>query len=70
MDQVEGVKGEYDWILTPGENLFGSGRWEVAEFDPRVAVKTNAFVYGIRGKRYDVEDVEGKGPREEGIVPV
>lgn len=48
LDKSEGIKGEFDWLLTPGENVFGSEKWEVAEFDPRVAVKTNWGIYGIR----------------------
>lgn len=48
LDQSEGVKGEFDWLITPGENVFASEKWEVAEFDPRVAVKTNWGVWGIR----------------------
>ena len=48
LDKAEGIKGEFDWLLTPGENTFGSEKWEVAEFDPRVAVKTNWGIWGIR----------------------
>lgn len=48
LDKAEGIKGEFDWLLTPGENVFGSEKWEVAEFDPRVAVKTNWGIWGIR----------------------
>ncbi|KAB5596529.1 Mss51-mRNA processing-like protein [Ceratobasidium theobromae] len=55
LDGVEGVAGEFDWIVTPGENPFGSEKWEVADFDPRVMVKTNWGVWGIRGKRRDVD---------------
>ncbi|KAI5477783.1 mRNA processing-related protein [Pseudohyphozyma bogoriensis] len=58
LDRSEGIKGEFDWLLTPGENVFGSEKWEVAEFDPRVAVKTNWGLYGIRGKRYEVRHDE------------
>ncbi|GAA5916151.1 hypothetical protein JCM6882_005398, partial [Rhodosporidiobolus microsporus] len=60
---AEGIRGEFDWLLTPGENVFASEKWEVAEFDPRVAVKTNWGVWGIRGKRYEVR---GAVPEEEG----
>ncbi|GAA5822625.1 hypothetical protein JCM11251_004322 [Rhodosporidiobolus azoricus] len=62
LDKAEGIKGEFDWLLTPGENVFASEKWEVAEFDPRVAVKTNWGVWGIRGKRYEVR---GATPAEE-----
>jgi splicing suppressor protein 51 len=44
------VAGEFEWVVTPGENAFGSEKWEVADFDPRVMVKTNWGVWGIRGK--------------------
>ncbi|OSX65105.1 hypothetical protein POSPLADRAFT_1065081 [Postia placenta MAD-698-R-SB12] len=50
------VAGEFDWVITPGPNAFGSDKWEVADFDPRVMVKTNWGVWGIRGKRRDVRD--------------
>ncbi|KLO05961.1 hypothetical protein SCHPADRAFT_883238 [Schizopora paradoxa] len=49
-----GVAGEFDWVVTPGENAFGSEKWEVADFDPRVMVKTNWGIWGIRGKRRDI----------------
>ncbi|KAG8722935.1 translational activator for mitochondrial COX1 [Ceratobasidium sp. 394] len=55
LENVDGVAGEFDWIVTPGENPFGSEKWEVADFDPRVMVKTNWGVWGIRGKRRDVD---------------
>lgn len=48
LEGSEAIKGEFDWLLTPGENVFGSQKWEVAEFDPRVAVKTNWGIWGIR----------------------
>lgn len=48
LDRAEGIAGEFDWLLTPGENVFASEKWEVAEFDPRVAVKTNWGIWGIR----------------------
>ncbi|OCH85304.1 hypothetical protein OBBRIDRAFT_891245 [Obba rivulosa] len=50
------VAGEFDWVITPGPNSFGSEKWEVADFDPRVMVKTNWGVWGIRGKRRDVQE--------------
>jgi splicing suppressor protein 51 len=51
---IEGVTDEFELILTPGQNAFGSRKWEIAEWDPRVAVKTNWGIWGIRGKRYEV----------------
>ncbi|KAI0780773.1 zinc-finger of mitochondrial splicing suppressor 51-domain-containing protein [Trametes elegans] len=50
------VAGEFDWVITPGPNAFGSEKWEVADFDPRVMVKTNWGVWGIRGKRRDIRE--------------
>jgi len=57
LDGVEGVSGEFDWIITPGPNPFGSEKWEVADFDPRVMVKINWGIWGIRGKRREVRDM-------------
>lgn len=54
LDEVDGVKGEYDIILEPGENGFASLKWEAGDFDPRVLVRVNWGVWGIRGKRYEV----------------
>lgn len=56
-ERGNGVKGEFDWVLTPGINPFGSEKWEVADFDPRVMVKVNWGVWGIRGKRREIEEV-------------
>jgi len=57
MSLAPGVAGEFDWVITPGENAFGSEKWEVADFDPRVMVKTNWGIWGIRGKRRDVREL-------------
>lgn len=59
LEDVPGVSGEFDWVVTPGANPFGSEKWEVADFDPRVMVKTNWGVWGIRGKRREVQREEG-----------
>lgn len=58
LGQAEGVAGEFDWIITPGENPFGSEKWEVADFDPRVMVKSNWGIWGIRGKRRDIRELD------------
>ncbi|KAI1794514.1 zinc-finger of mitochondrial splicing suppressor 51-domain-containing protein [Ganoderma leucocontextum] len=50
------VAGEFDWVITPGPNEFLSEKWEVADFDPRVMVKTNWGIWGIRGKRREVRE--------------
>lgn len=55
------VAGEFEWIITPGPNTFGSEKWEVADFDPRVMVKTNWGVWGIRGKSRDVQEISSFG---------
>lgn len=54
LETAPGVAGEFDWVLTPGPNEFGSMKWEVADFDPRVMVRSNWGIWGIRGKRTDV----------------
>lgn len=53
-ETVEGIKGEFEWLIPPGENVFGSQEWNVADFDPRVAIKTNWGIWAVRGKRYDL----------------
>lgn len=55
LDGAEGVAGEFDWIITPGKNEFGSEKWEVADFDLRIMVKLNWGVWGIRGKTKEVQ---------------
>ncbi|KII88679.1 hypothetical protein PLICRDRAFT_110532 [Plicaturopsis crispa FD-325 SS-3] len=55
------VAGEFDWVITPGPNAFGSEKWEVADFDPRVMVKTNWGIWGIRGKTREVRKKGGFG---------
>lgn len=54
-ESVEGIRGEFEWLITPGENVFGSLSWSVADFDTRVAVRANWGVWAVRGKRYDLE---------------
>lgn len=54
-ESVEGIRGEFEWLITPGENVFGSLSWAIADFDPRVAVKANWGVWAVRGKRYDLQ---------------
>ncbi|ORY22017.1 putative nuclear encoded protein required for translation of COX1 mRNA [Naematelia encephala] len=54
IDPIEGVTDEFELVLTPGKNPFGSEKWEIAEWDVRVAVKANWGVWGIRGKKYEV----------------
>ncbi|KAF8654089.1 hypothetical protein AX16_003622 [Volvariella volvacea WC 439] len=54
LSKAPGVAGEFEWVITPGPNSFGSEKWEVADFDPRVMVKTNWGIWGIRGKSREV----------------
>ncbi|CCF52404.1 hypothetical protein NDA11_007184 [Ustilago hordei] len=58
-ESVDGVRGEFDWLITPGENVFASQQWAVADFDPRVAVKANWGIWAVRGKRYDIQGPTG-----------
>jgi splicing suppressor protein 51 len=58
--RIHGVTDEFELVLTPGRNLFGSEKWEIAEWDVRVGVKTNWGIWGIRGKKYEVVDGEGR----------
>ncbi|CAO1625490.1 unnamed protein product [Sympodiomycopsis kandeliae] len=53
-ETVQGIKNEFEWLITPGENVFSSLSWVIADFDPRVAVKSNWGIWAVRGKRYDL----------------
>lgn len=61
LNSAPGVAGEFDWVITPGPNTFGSEKWEIADFDPRVMVKTNWGVWGIKGKTREVRERGGFG---------
>jgi len=50
------VAGQFEWVITPGPNTFGSEKWEVADFDPRVMVKTNWGIWCIKGKGRDIRE--------------
>jgi len=56
LSTAPGVAGEFEWVITPGPNAFGSEKWEVADFDPRVMVKTNWGIWGIRGKSREIQE--------------
>ena len=56
LSSAQGVAGEFEWVITPGPNTFGSERWEIADFDPRVMVKTNWGIWAIRGKSRDIQE--------------
>ncbi|CEH16124.1 hypothetical protein CBOM_05995 [Ceraceosorus bombacis] len=53
-ESIEGVMGEFEWLITPGENTFASQQWVIADFDPRVAVKANWGIWAVRGKTYNI----------------
>ncbi|TFK55168.1 hypothetical protein OE88DRAFT_1674826 [Heliocybe sulcata] len=56
LSTAPGVAGEFDWVVTPGPNAFGSEKWEVNDFDPRVMLKLNWGIWGIRGQRRDIRE--------------
>ncbi|KIK63607.1 hypothetical protein GYMLUDRAFT_71746 [Collybiopsis luxurians FD-317 M1] len=56
LSTAPGVAGEFEWVITPGPNPFGSEKWEVADFDPRITVKTNWGIWAIRGKSRDIQE--------------
>ncbi|CAJ0645707.1 13139_t:CDS:2 [Entrophospora sp. SA101] len=61
---------EFDLLLEPGENIYKSLRREINPLDVREGIYTNWGIFGIRGKRYDVnvygdEDTELVGEEEE-----
>ncbi|KAK2467029.1 hypothetical protein APHAL10511_001287 [Amanita phalloides] len=56
LSSAPGVAGEFEWVITPGPNTFGSEKWEIADFDPRVMVKTNWGIWAIRGKSRDIQE--------------
>lgn len=56
LSKAPDVAGEFEWVITPGPNAFGSEKWEIADFDPRVMVKTNWGIWAIRGKSRDVQE--------------
>ncbi|ODV91708.1 hypothetical protein CANCADRAFT_18691, partial [Tortispora caseinolytica NRRL Y-17796] len=41
-----------DVLLTPGDNVFGSTRWEVNYVNTSEVYQVNQKIFGIRGKRY------------------
>ncbi|MCO5611363.1 hypothetical protein L7F22_065616 [Adiantum nelumboides] len=71
-ESVDGIQGEFEWLVNPGENVFASQQWAVADFDPRVAVKANWGLWAVRGKRYDIEGPKlwggWRGNEEEGSM--
>ncbi|KAJ1964828.1 translational activator for mitochondrial COX1 [Dispira parvispora] len=50
----EDYKDTFDWIMKPGENVFRSLKKEVNLLDLTETSQANQFIYGIRGKKYEV----------------
>lgn len=59
LDGAPAVANEFEWVIHPGENPFRSEKWEVADFDPRVMVKTNWGIWAIRGKGREIRTYHG-----------
>ncbi|CAI6336567.1 unnamed protein product [Periconia digitata] len=49
---------EMDMLLTPGENIFRSLRWDMNDLDPHDVTCSNWGVYAFRGKRYETTKKE------------
>ncbi|KAK9468043.1 hypothetical protein V1512DRAFT_260637 [Lipomyces arxii] len=43
---------ELDVLMTPGQNVFYSTKWEINDLKPEEPYQMNQQVFGIRGKRY------------------
>ncbi|KAJ7724076.1 zinc-finger of mitochondrial splicing suppressor 51-domain-containing protein [Mycena maculata] len=54
LSEAPDVAGQFEWVVTPGPNTFGSEKWEIADFDPRVMIKANWGIWAIRGRSKDV----------------
>lgn len=58
------VRGEYDLLMKPGENLFRSLRWDINDLDPSDISCANWGVWAFRGKRYETMT------RDDGVITV
>ncbi|KAF7322572.1 zf-Mss51 domain-containing protein [Mycena chlorophos] len=54
LSEAPDVAGRFEWVVTPGPNPFGSEKWEIADFDPRVMIKANWGIWAIRGRSKDI----------------
>ncbi|KAJ7632178.1 hypothetical protein FB45DRAFT_911730 [Roridomyces roridus] len=54
LSEAPDVAGKFEWVVTPGPNTFGSEKWEIADFDPRVMIKANWGIWAIRGRSKDI----------------
>ncbi|KAJ7090284.1 zinc-finger of mitochondrial splicing suppressor 51-domain-containing protein [Mycena belliarum] len=55
LSEAPDVAGQFEWVITPGPNTFGSEKWEIADFDPRVMIKANWGIWAIRGRSKDIQ---------------
>ncbi|KAJ7093239.1 zinc-finger of mitochondrial splicing suppressor 51-domain-containing protein [Mycena epipterygia] len=56
LSEAPDVAGQFEWVVTPGPNTFGSEKWEIADFDPRVMIKANWGIWAIRGRSKDIQE--------------
>jgi splicing suppressor protein 51 len=56
LSEAPDVAGQFEWVITPGPNTFGSEKWEIADFDPRVMIKANWGIWAIRGRSKDIQE--------------
>ncbi|CAK5264702.1 unnamed protein product [Mycena citricolor] len=56
LSEAPDVAGQFEWVITPGPNPFGSEKWEIADFDPRVMIKANWGIWAIRGRSKDIQE--------------
>ncbi|KAJ7074254.1 zinc-finger of mitochondrial splicing suppressor 51-domain-containing protein [Mycena amicta] len=56
LSEAPEVAGRFEWVITPGPNPFGSEKWEIADFDPRVMIKANWGIWAIRGRSKDIQE--------------
>ena len=48
-------KEDLDWVLRPRENVFRSLKRDVNPMDVRQGIYSNWGIWGVRGKRYEVQ---------------
>ncbi|KAF7295322.1 zf-Mss51 domain-containing protein [Mycena indigotica] len=65
LSEAPEVAGRFEWVVTPGPNPFGSEKWEIADFDPRVMIKANWGIWAIRGRSKDIQERSAF----EGLLP-
>lgn len=50
----ENFDDKMDVLMEPTENIFGSTKWEVNDFNPQDVYQYNQQLFGVRGKRYHI----------------